>query len=666
MALRERRSGGDRDAIASLLSRLSCDAREFSFGATGDSDSDSDDDAGDIVASSRENRAAAVPRIAISPEAARSYAKTEASANAYRADTAPTTSSVDPPIVLSPLEFYRDYIAANRPCVITGAVSHWPALSLWRSDQYLIGALGDKKVTVDFTPDGHGDAIVWRDGIGRSDHGSENGGKWKDGGSVSGFPATGGANIRCDCSGDAREERGEEIRDDSGVRRWVLFPGDEGWDSRGGSGHEGVRIEGEEEEEKREGEAVGEEEEEEEEEEEVEEEEEEEAGEEQLQGRERECEANRYQIGDSSSCPEGSSCPQENRDHCSKCSNHGSPRACSPRACSPRACLCDPPCAWFVTPHEASLTLPAFFRLLYSSRSTPSHSPSLSPSHSSHFPTHSPSQSPSFASAHSSRSPFIGIPYVQHQNGSFRTEFAALAADADEHIGFATAALGGNLPEAVNLWIGDERAVTSWHKDHYENFYVVVTGTKTFRLLPPLDVFRMRVREYPAARYWQAEDEQGPFHILPSDPPSTVPWVSVDARLNPLMLCRHAVGGGDNADMHGAGNTDMHGAGSADMHGAGNADMHGAGNADMHGARNADTKSSGGGLGEQLKGPPPLVCTIGPGEMLYLPSMWYHHVSQSPDETGRTIALNYWYDMQFDVKYAYYNLVQSLTRVYGL
>ncbi|CAI5476712.1 unnamed protein product [Closterium sp. Yama58-4] len=165
------------------------------------------------------------------------------------------------------------------------------------------------------------------------------------------------------------------------------------------------------------------------------------------------------------------------------------------------------------------------------------------------------------------------LQWFEHQNGSFRTEFAALAADADEHIGFATAALGGNLPEAVNLWIGDERAVTSWHKDHYENFYVVVTGRKTFRLLPPLDVFRMRVREYPAAKYWRAEDEQGPFHILPSDPPCMVPWASVDAALNPLIPCSHTL---------------------------------------------SAAAAGGGSLGEDPKGPPPLVCTVGPGEMLYL------------------------------------------------
>lgn len=31
----------------------------------------------------------------------------------------------------------------------------------------------------------------------------------------------------------------------------------------------------------------------------------------------------------------------------------------------------------------------------------------------------------------------------------------------------------GGLPEAVNLWIGDERSVTSWHKDPFENIYAV-------------------------------------------------------------------------------------------------------------------------------------------------------------------------------------------------
>jgi jumonji domain-containing protein 7 len=57
------------------------------------------------------------------------------------------------------------------------------------------------------------------------------------------------------------------------------------------------------------------------------------------------------------------------------------------------------------------------------------------------------------------------------------------------------------MPEAVNLWIGNQRSVTSFHKDHYENLYAVVTGEKHFTLLPPTDLHRMYIRSYPSAHY---------------------------------------------------------------------------------------------------------------------------------------------------------------------
>lgn len=61
-----------------------------------------------------------------------------------------------------------------------------------------------------------------------------------------------------------------------------------------------------------------------------------------------------------------------------------------------------------------------------------------------------------------------------------------------------------------------------------------------------------------------------------------------------------------------------------------------------------------------FNGPRPFECTVKAGEVLYLPSMWFHHVRQSADDGGLTIAVNYWYDMQFDVKYAYFNFLQSI------
>ncbi|KAF6158839.1 hypothetical protein GIB67_012482 [Kingdonia uniflora] len=61
-----------------------------------------------------------------------------------------------------------------------------------------------------------------------------------------------------------------------------------------------------------------------------------------------------------------------------------------------------------------------------------------------------------------------------------------------------------------------------------------------------------------------------------------------------------------------------------------------------------------------FNGPKPFECTVKAGEILYLPSMWFHYVRQSPDDRGLAIAVNYWYDMQFDIKYAYFNFLQSI------
>ena len=43
----------------------------------------------------------------------------------------------------------------------------------------------------------------------------------------------------------------------------------------------------------------------------------------------------------------------------------------------------------------------------------------------------------------------------------------------------------------------------------------------------------------------------------------------------------------------------------------------------------------------------PLRVTLNEGDMLYLPAMWYHKVSQTAGEEGFVCAVNYWYDMDF-------------------
>ncbi|KAL8503635.1 hypothetical protein ACS0TY_022387 [Phlomoides rotata] len=197
------------------------------------------------------------------------------------------------------------------------------------------------------------------------------------------------------------------------------------------------------------------------------------------------------------------------------------------------------------------------------------------------------------------------VAYLQQQNDCFRREYGALAADSEEHIPWATEALGC-FPEAVNLWVGNHFSETSFHKDHYENLYVVISGEKRFVLLPPTDVHRMYIREYPAAMY-QYHQDSGEFSLELEDPITSVPWCSVDPYPSPKDKKREI----EKFPLY-------------------------------------------------FNGPKPFEVTVKAGEMLYLPSMWFHHVRQSPDDTGLTIAINYWYDMQFDIKYAYFSFLQSI------
>ncbi|KAJ7638816.1 cupin-like domain-containing protein [Roridomyces roridus] len=81
------------------------------------------------------------------------------------------------------------------------------------------------------------------------------------------------------------------------------------------------------------------------------------------------------------------------------------------------------------------------------------------------------------------------IHYLQSQNGNIyssqsdASEFQALRCDIPSEIKWCSGALGKS-PDAVNLWIGDHRSVTSIHSDPYENIYTVVQGAKHFTLPP--------------------------------------------------------------------------------------------------------------------------------------------------------------------------------------
>ena len=64
--------------------------------------------------------------------------------------------------------------------------------------------------------------------------------------------------------------------------------------------------------------------------------------------------------------------------------------------------------------------------------------------------------------------------------------------------------------------------------------------------------------------------------------------------------------------------------------------------------------------------PAPLRWEVAAGEVLYLPAGWWHHVQQLSDGDEPVIAVNYWYDMAFDVKSAMVTLVSALATDAGL
>lgn len=181
------------------------------------------------------------------------------------------------------------------------------------------------------------------------------------------------------------------------------------------------------------------------------------------------------------------------------------------------------------------------------------------------------------------------VPYLQFQNSSLTEELPMLLGDIEESIPWVKEALSQE-PQAINIWIGGSNSTTSFHKDHYENLYTVITGgTKTFYLCPPNEVYRMKLKEYPVARYAYSDDGVLEPRVLPQQEHVHWPSVSIESQ-----------------------------------------------------------------------GVDPIEVTLHPGELLYLPSMWYHAVRH---EGPQVIAVNYWYDMHFGSRFAMHQAFQELCRL---
>ena len=171
------------------------------------------------------------------------------------------------------------------------------------------------------------------------------------------------------------------------------------------------------------------------------------------------------------------------------------------------------------------------------------------------------------------------VPYVSAQDGSLTRDFPSLLDDVPASVPFAE---GLGPAEAVNFWLGDSRSQTTFHADPYENLYAVVAGEKRFLLLPPADAHRLYLTEHPVARYARSEDGRWTLERQQAPP---VAWSPID----PFPT---------------------------------------------------DREAAEAAFPLYWSGPPPLEVLLKPGEILYLPSGWWHHVSQS----DFTVAVNWWHD----------------------
>jgi len=189
-------------------------------------------------------------------------------------------------------------------------------------------------------------------------------------------------------------------------------------------------------------------------------------------------------------------------------------------------------------------------------------------------------------------------------------------------------------PDAVNLWMGDERAVSAMHKDHYENLFYVLSGEKVFGLCPPSDAPFLYEKEVLSGRFEVSsrgshdDDDDGnkQQHLEPTTRNWSVALDREEETTDPSSFDDKKY-----SKIHWIA-TDLFGTNSDRI----------------------DDKDKEFPLSKYAH---PITVKVRAGELLYLPSLWFHRVTQ----TRETIGINYWYDMNFESPmWCYFHLLQQL------
>ena len=196
------------------------------------------------------------------------------------------------------------------------------------------------------------------------------------------------------------------------------------------------------------------------------------------------------------------------------------------------------------------------------------------------------------------------IGYIQKQNDNLNSEFSYfLQKDVDISLkDYFGKHIFNKSADACNFWMGQNPSVSSLHKDHYENIYAVITGEKHFTLIPPVCYPCLYEGQYTRAR-WDYDNQKHHFFVKKTDDMTN--WLTINPDLE-----------SDRKEFIGLSEED---------------------------------------LGCQYH------VVIQAGEVLYLPSLWFHQVSQFNGKMGGyTTAVNFWFDMEFGNNFALFETLKGL------